>query len=155
MVWSPRVDKKEITFIAQLSVSLYKWSQDQWCREGGGNKGNVLPPRNRKNVVDIWCYLPEVILSELRAEIIENFREELWKKSIFHRDFDQKISNLPHLFEGCPLACNAHPRNYFLRPMLYMGTYVLNFQHISIVHLLLFPDICFSYLITISRLIWK
>ena len=34
--------------------------------QGGGNRGNVPPPPTvtEKIVVEIWCYLPEVILSE-------------------------------------------------------------------------------------------
>ena len=35
----------------------------QWRREGGGT-GGTFPPETEKIVVEIWCYLPEVILSE-------------------------------------------------------------------------------------------
>ena len=58
-----------------------------------GGTGGTLPPKPKKIVVEIWGYLPEVIVSEQRAEIIEKYREKLWKKSIFHRDFDQKSQN--------------------------------------------------------------
>ena len=44
---------------------------------GRRNRGNVPPPETEKIVVEIWRYLPEVILSEQRAESIEKFREKL------------------------------------------------------------------------------
>ena len=46
-------------------------------QEGGGGQGELPPPRNGKNVVKIWFYLPEVYTFGAEAEIFEKFREKL------------------------------------------------------------------------------
>ena len=63
-------------------------------REGEKGKGNIPPSRNRENVVEIWCYIPEVYTRTFGSETesIDKCSEKFWKMSIFHRDFDQKIS---------------------------------------------------------------
>ena len=62
---------------------------------GRGNRGNVVPPPpESKKCCRKRCYLPEVYTFGEVAEIIEKFSEKLYKKSIFHRDLDQKISKL-------------------------------------------------------------
>ena len=46
--------------------------------EQGHSQGEIPPPpETEKIVVEMWGYLPQVILSEQRAEIIENFREKV------------------------------------------------------------------------------
>ena len=65
---------------------------DQRRREGGGDAGTSPPPEIGRIVVEIWCYLPEVYTFGAESEIQEMISKKLWKKSIFHRDFDQKIS---------------------------------------------------------------
>ncbi|KAF0155326.1 MAG: hypothetical protein FD188_3151 [Ignavibacteria bacterium] len=62
----------------------------QWRTKGGG--GRTPPPEIGKIVVEIWCYLPEVYIFGAQSEIQEKCSKKLWKKLIFHRDFDQKIS---------------------------------------------------------------
>ena len=58
---------------------------------GRGNAETSPPPEIGKIEVEIWCYLLEVYTFGEEAEIQEIFRKKLWKRSIFHRDFDQKI----------------------------------------------------------------
>ena len=65
-------------------------------REGGAPERP--PPEIGKIVAEIWCYLPEVYNFRAESEIQEIFSKKLWKKSIFHRDFDQKISKLSWKF---------------------------------------------------------
>ena len=89
------------SFLCAFPASFSRWCKLTWdmidnnySGVGRGNGGNAPPPRNRKNVVEIWSYLPDVYTFEAEAEIIEKFSENVWKESIFHRDFDQKISKL-------------------------------------------------------------
>ena len=61
-------------------------------RQYVGTFGTSTPPEKiGKFVVEIWCYLPEVCTLGEESEIQEIFSKNV-KKSIFHRDFDQKIS---------------------------------------------------------------
>ena len=57
----------------------------QFSGVGRGEQGERSPPphETEKIVVEIWCYLPEVILSEQRAEIVEKFRGKITKKVHF------------------------------------------------------------------------
>ena len=63
----------------------------QWRTQGGGG-GRTPPPEIGNIVVEIWCYLPEVYTFGAESEIQEIFSRNCEKKSIFHIDFDQKIS---------------------------------------------------------------
>ena len=61
-----------------------------------------LPPRNRKKIVEKRCYLLEMYTFGKEAEIPEILVKN-YKKSIFHRDFDQKISNYLEILLNCLL----------------------------------------------------
>ena len=58
---------------------------------GRGDSGTSPPPEIGKIVVEIRCYLPEVYSFGAEPEMQAIFSKNV-KKSIFHRDFDQKMS---------------------------------------------------------------
>ena len=77
----------------------------QWRREGGGRRNVPPTPEIWKIVVEKlllknWCYVPEVYTFWAKPEIQEIFSKKLWKKSIFHRDFDQQSQNFLEIFKN-------------------------------------------------------
>ena len=60
----------------------------------GGNAGTSLPPPPEigKIVVEIWYYLSLVYILSERKQNSKEYFVKIVKKSIFHRDFDQKIT---------------------------------------------------------------
>ena len=82
-----------------LLISAIYIFNNQRRREGEGERRNVPPPPEiGKIVVEIWFYLPEVYTFGAESEIQEIFSKKLWKKSIFHWDFNQKISKFSWKF---------------------------------------------------------
>ena len=59
---------------------------------GGAPERPPPPPEIGKIVVEIWSYLEEVYTFGEESKIQEICGKKCGKKSIFHRDFDQKIS---------------------------------------------------------------
>ena len=69
------------------------------CRGTRRGRGEYSHPETEKFVVEKWCYLPEVYTFGEEAEIIEKFCQKLRKTSIFNRDFYQKLSKFPRIFQ--------------------------------------------------------
>ena len=80
--------KRSIIFAKYLLV-LGNTTSVGWRGEG---RNVPPPPEIGKIVVEILCYPPEVCTFWTESEIQEIFSKKLWKKSIFLRDFDEKIS---------------------------------------------------------------
>ena len=97
------------TVLSFFLLGLRIFSNNQWRREGGTPERP--PPEIGKIVVEIWCYLSEVYTFGAESEIQEIFSKKLWKKAIFHRDFDQKISKFKILFIFGPNAQNFTGRS--------------------------------------------
>ena len=89
-----------LTLDAILKRPLHKFSG-----MGRGGTGGKSPPpaKPEKIVVEKWCYLPELHTFGEDAEITEKFSENVWKKSIFNRDFDQKSRIFLNFFQNLGL----------------------------------------------------
>ena len=54
-------------------MELIKIGTGTWAPAGGEEEGGSFPPETEKNVVEKWCYFPELYkMTEVREEGIEN-----------------------------------------------------------------------------------
>ena len=100
-MWNQKGPKSnQISSISNRLVG-YKWQLLEYASGVPRGRGEDSPPPEiGKIVVEIWCYLPEVYTLGAESDIQEIFSKKLWKKSIFHRDFDQKSQNFLEVFQN-------------------------------------------------------
>ena len=102
-----------------------------------------------KIFVDIWWYLPEVYTFGGKSEIHEIFRNKCEKKSISHRDFDQKIEkNLLKIFKIL-LILDENAQNFAGWLLIFSCSIEISHQILMSMH---FPLNSIRFSPTISRM---
>ena len=81
---------------------------------GRGEQRERPPPPKPKNVVEIWCYLPEYILPEQRQKSQKSFLK-IMKKSIFHRDFAKNFKIFLKFFKKFKKIFGPNAQNFACR----------------------------------------
>ena len=110
---------------------------------GGGTPERPPPPKSGKIVVEIWCYLPEDILlsesSKKSKKYPEIFSKKLWKKSIFHRDFDQNIKKISLKCFQILFILGQNAQNFAGRLLNFTWPIEIIHQILMILHFLQIP----------------
>ena len=77
-----------------------KWDEVRLVASEGGGGTPERPPRNRKNCCRNLVLSFRCIYLGKESKILEIFNKKCIKKSIFHRDFDQKYLNCLKIFQN-------------------------------------------------------